>query len=94
MSGQYLRGDESNHHPEIPGYAVAGLHARLAWTRYAAEVDVDNLFDRRYATFGIIAQNAFGPTVGSTTLVSNPETVPFLTPGYARRITVALSARL
>jgi outer membrane receptor protein involved in Fe transport len=94
VSGQYLRGDESNHYPEIPGYAVDGLHARLTWTRYAAQLDVDNLFDRRYAAFGIIAQNQFGSTVGSTTIVANPETVPFLTPGYARRITVALDVRL
>lgn len=94
VSGQYLRGDESNHYPEMPGYAVGGLHARLTWTRYTAELDIDNLFDRRYASFGIIAQNQFGPTVGSTTIVADPETVPFLTPGYARRITIALSARL
>ena len=94
VSGQFLRGDEVNQLPEIPGYTVTGLHAHASWDRYGLQLDIDNLFDRRYYTFGIVAQNSFGPVVGSTTLVSNPQIVPFYTPGYARRVTIALTARL
>jgi outer membrane receptor protein involved in Fe transport len=61
----YARGDEANRdiHGKIPGYAVVNLGAR--W-RIARDTEifalVDNLFDRRYANFGVLGENFFiGP---------------------------------
>ena len=68
-SGQYVRGNENNRHApddefggrgKLPGYAVVNLNAdyRLGrgWTLFGR---VDNLFDRRYATAGALAENPF-----------------------------------
>ena len=57
VSSQYLRGDEANRHPPLPGYAVAGFRGHFSWNHYGLELGVENLFDRRYYTFGIIAHN-------------------------------------
>jgi hypothetical protein len=54
---------------------------------------VENLFDRRFYTFGIESQNFLGP-YNQTNPPANPPVERFLTPGYARRITLTLSARL
>jgi iron complex outermembrane recepter protein len=93
FSGQFLRGDESNQRPEVAGYVVADLRARATVSRYEIALEIDNLFDRRYATFGIEAQNTLG-TPGSTTPVPNPQVVPFLTPGYPRRFVLTVGAHL
>jgi iron complex outermembrane recepter protein len=64
----YARGDEDNadRHGEIPGYLVLNLDGR--WQlRPAVELyaRIDNLLDRRYANFGILADNFFsGPGHG------------------------------
>jgi iron complex outermembrane receptor protein len=51
---QFYKGDESNQAPALPGYAVLGLHAAYRpWRRAELFVAVQNLADRRYATFGI-----------------------------------------
>jgi iron complex outermembrane receptor protein len=92
-SGQYLRGDESNQRPEIPGYAVAGLSAHIDYRRFGAALDVENLLDRRYDTFGIEAQNTLGP-YGSNTPPASPPVVPFLTPGLPTRLTLSVSVRM
>jgi outer membrane receptor protein involved in Fe transport len=47
----------------VPGYAVVNLNARL---RINARLEifalVDNLLDKRYASFGVLAENLFvGP---------------------------------
>ncbi len=68
-SSQYVRGNENNRHRandefegrgRLPGYAVVNLTAdyRLArdWTLFGR---VDNLFDKRYATGGALAENPF-----------------------------------
>ncbi|NMG45109.1 TonB-dependent receptor [Aromatoleum toluvorans] len=71
-SGRYVRGNENNRHePEdgfegrgkLPGYGVVNLRAdyQLArgWTLFGR---IDNLFDKRYATAGALAENPFvGP---------------------------------
>ena len=53
VSGQYLRGDESNLNPMLPGYWLVNLHTSYKVTK---EIEVfglvQNLFDRRYYTFG------------------------------------------
>jgi outer membrane receptor protein involved in Fe transport len=55
QSGQYYRGDEANLLPPIPGYVV--VNARAAY-QIAAPVSVwvlvDNVFDARYSTFGVL----------------------------------------
>jgi outer membrane receptor protein involved in Fe transport len=92
-SGQFLRGDESNQRPEIPGYSVGDLRGHLQWDRYGVEFAIDNLFNRAYYSFGIEAQNYLGP-YGQNNPPANPPVEPFFTPGYARRFTVTLSAKI
>jgi iron complex outermembrane recepter protein len=54
FSSQYYRGDESNQNAPLPGYAVVGLDASWRfWDRSELFFTVNNLFDRRFATFGI-----------------------------------------
>jgi iron complex outermembrane receptor protein len=55
-SSQYFKGDEANLDPPLPGYAV--LEMRAAWRpRGDTELflNVQNVTDRKYATFGIYA---------------------------------------
>ena len=55
-SGRWYAGDEANLNEKTRGYWLAGLHAeyRLGdrWTVFGV---VENLFDRKYATFGTYA---------------------------------------
>ena len=51
-SDQYLRGDESNQNPTLPGYAVVNLHSSYTVTKHLELfANVQNLFNARYATF-------------------------------------------
>jgi outer membrane receptor protein involved in Fe transport len=67
-SAIHARGDENNRDAggRVPGYAVVNLDARwqvgknLRWFGR-----VDNLFDRRYASFGILGSNVFTGPAGS-----------------------------
>src|SRR5262249_4041668 len=54
-SAQYLRGDEANRLAPIGGFATANLRAvcRLG-NHFSAYLRLQNLFDRRYADFGVI----------------------------------------
>ena len=55
QSGQTLRGDEANRLDPVPGFAVVNLDARWDPTpRLGFFARIDNLFDRRYATFGTL----------------------------------------
>jgi iron complex outermembrane receptor protein len=71
-SGQYLRGDESNQNPQLPGYEIVGIHASYDVTG-AVELfgRIDNLFNTHDATFGEYGDptgvNAPGIPPGSTT---------------------------
>jgi iron complex outermembrane recepter protein len=64
-SSVHARGDENNLdlNGRIPGYAVLHLDSRYQATKnLSLFARVDNLFDRRYANFGILGQNVFtGP---------------------------------
>jgi outer membrane receptor protein involved in Fe transport len=64
-SSQYAIGDENNEDRSgrVPGYFVVHLDARYALTpRVTLFAEVDNLFDRRYANFGLLGENFFtGP---------------------------------
>ena len=92
-SGEFLRGDESNQRPEIPGYTVAGLRGRVSYSRYTVEFLVDNLLNRQFYTFGIEAANSLGP-FGAHSPPASPTVVPFLTPSFPRSFSLSLSARL
>jgi len=61
-SGSQLRGDESNQdvHGQVPGYAVLNLEARWKISKSLELFGrVDNVFNRRYANFGVLGFNAF-----------------------------------
>ncbi len=54
FSSQYLLGDEANLNQPIPGYAVVNLHSTYSINENAALfVNVSNVFDAQYSTFGI-----------------------------------------
>ena len=54
QSGQYLRGDEANLQSRLPGFAVFGAQAEYELAPGVAfYVAATNIFDRRYATFGL-----------------------------------------
>jgi len=93
--GQYLRGDESNQRPEIPGYTVAGLRAQLRWNRFGLQTEIENLFDRQYYTFGIEGQNSLIPIYSGVPLNDNNAPVTrFVVPALPRRVTVTASVHL
>lgn len=73
-SSVFARGDENNQdsNGRVPGYAVVNLDGRY---RFASGFElfarVNNLFDRRYANFGVLGENfftgpdrSFGPLAG------------------------------
>jgi outer membrane receptor protein involved in Fe transport len=93
FSSAYLRGDESNQRRPVSGYTVAALRGHANYGRYGVELDVENLFNRQYYTFGIEAANTLGP-LGSSTPPTYAPIVPFYTPSFPRRVTLTLSARL
>jgi iron complex outermembrane recepter protein len=54
MSNQVLFTDQSNQTPRLGGYAVTSLHTEYTFTpRLQWFLQVDNLFDKRYATVGM-----------------------------------------
>lgn len=61
-AGQYARGDENNQdvNGKVPGYAVVNLDTHYSvndnWKLFAK---VNNLFDKKYATFGVLGANIF-----------------------------------
>lgn len=85
-SSIYARGDEDNQdaNGKVPGYTVVNLDGRYeiakGWEAFARVV---NLFDRKYANFGILGQNFFtGP--GNTFDGSNPASEQFRGIGMPR----------
>ncbi len=55
-SSQFAHGNESNRDPtgKVPGYAVVNLDAEYRiGKRLTVSLDVDNLFDRTYSTYGL-----------------------------------------
>jgi len=56
-SDRYFRGDEANLNDPLPGYWVFNLRSAYRFNRYVQLfVRVDNLFDKRYKTFGLYGQ--------------------------------------
>jgi iron complex outermembrane receptor protein len=67
VSGQYLRGDENNLNPMLPGYWVANLNTRYKITKELEAFGlVRNLFNRRYYTFGTFFETDEIPFLGLT----------------------------
>jgi iron complex outermembrane receptor protein len=67
-SGQYLRGDEANLLPPVPGFTV--VNARVAYrlgSHASVFAVVNNLFDAKDSTFGVLgdASEVLGPTYDS-----------------------------
>ena len=59
---QYARGDENNRdvNGPLPAFGVAYLRARFAPAPgWEVSLKVDNLFNRRYESFGVLGQNFF-----------------------------------
>ncbi|WP_461517228.1 TonB-dependent receptor [Porticoccus sp.] len=57
VSSIHVRGDESNQMREIPSYAVYALSSRYNVNdRLVLTARVDNLFDREYASFGLLGE--------------------------------------
>ncbi|HEY2678214.1 MAG TPA: TonB-dependent receptor [Steroidobacteraceae bacterium] len=53
-SSSFYRGDESNQNPQLPGYRVVSLRSSYHVTKkFELFANVQNLFDKRYSTFGL-----------------------------------------
>ena len=88
VSSSYLRGDEANERPRLPGYAVTDLDAALHLGHVTVSASVSNLFDRRYLVYGVYADNPKGPFGGPAP--ATPSVERFLTPAYPRVFRVGL----
>ncbi|MGH8551192.1 MAG: TonB-dependent receptor [Methylococcales bacterium] len=72
-SSQYFRGDEANLNDPVAGYVIFNLRGELRYNDWIALFGrVDNLFDRRYSTFGVYgeADQVLGPAFDDTRFVS------------------------
>ena len=89
---QYARGDENNRDANGPlaAYGIAYLQARFAPSPgWEVSVKVDNLFDRRYESFGVLGQNFFtGP--GKTFDATAAANEQFRSPGAPRAAWISL----
>jgi outer membrane receptor protein involved in Fe transport len=86
-SARYLRGDESNQIGPLGGYAVANLRASYRVSGHVAVfARVENLFDRRYYSFGVL---------GNATAIYPAFTDPrFLSTGPPRGAWIGVSVDL
>jgi outer membrane receptor protein involved in Fe transport len=91
LSTQFLRGDEANRQPPVPGYTVTALRLGVSHERGTVTLQVDNLLDARYETFGVYGLNPLGPPGGPAP--ESPTLERFLTPGYPRSVTVRAAIR-
>jgi iron complex outermembrane recepter protein len=91
-SSQYYRGDESNIEPQIPGYTVAEFRGHVDWNRFSVACDIDNLFNRTFYTFGILAQNSLIPIYSQVPLADNDSPIThFVVPALPRRVVVTFT---
>ena len=85
VSHFYYGGDASNQLPPIPGYAVVSLHASDRPTEHLEIfAAIDNVFNRRYATFGTLSDptGVGAPGVPANAVTNGPGVDNrFLTPG-------------
>jgi outer membrane receptor protein involved in Fe transport len=88
----YARGDENNQdvNGPVPGYTVVNLDGRYGIARrFEVFARISNLFDRRYANFGLLGENFFnGPgRTFDATAVTNEQ---FRGPGAPRGAWIGL----
>jgi outer membrane receptor protein involved in Fe transport len=91
-SSVYARGDENNQdvNGKIPGYSVLNIDGRYQITKgFEIFGRVANVFDRRYANFGILGQNFFN-TPGRTFDAAAAAPEQFRGPGAPRGAWVGL----
>ena len=87
QSGQFLRGDEANLLTPIPGFMIANVQARQRIVGPAtAIVEVQNIFDANYYTFGVLGDAA--PVLGDD--FDNPR---FYAPGSPRAAWIGLEVQ-
>jgi outer membrane receptor protein involved in Fe transport len=80
IGAQWLRGDESNAHAQLPSYVVMDARAGVTFGGWRLTAVVTNLFNRRYANFG-----TFNVNEGAGDVFER-----FLTPGARRAVQVAM----
>ena len=89
---QYARGDENNQDANgpLPSYGVAYLWARyVPAPGWELSLKVDNIFDKRYESFGVLGQNFFtGPGAGFDAAAATNE--QFRSPGAPRAAWISL----
>ncbi len=78
VSSKVLNSDESNNSSRIPGYFVASARASYRWKKLTAFLQVNNIFDEKYETWGTLSGSSrflipapginffFGLTLGFT----------------------------
>jgi iron complex outermembrane recepter protein len=67
VGSQYLVGDQSNRNPKVPVYWVVNLHTSYQVSKHVEVFGlVQNLFDRRYYTFGTFFDPNAIPFLGLT----------------------------
>ena len=87
-SSTWLRGDEANRMAPLAGHVVSDLRFSVRREHGSLTLRVDNLFDERYAQFGVYAQNPRGPFGGPPP--ASPAVERFVTPAYPRTITLGV----
>ncbi|TMA26365.1 MAG: TonB-dependent receptor [Deltaproteobacteria bacterium] len=85
VGSQRLRGDEENVAPELDGYFSLDAGARATAGGLSASLQLTNILDARYNTFGTFARNPKLP---------GEPVEPFRTPGRPFQVRASLSYRL
>jgi iron complex outermembrane recepter protein len=85
VSSFFYVGDESNQLPPIPGYTLVNLHTSYQpFEHFEIFASVNNLFDRKYATWGILSDptGIGGPGIPADGVTNGPGVDNrFLSPG-------------
>jgi iron complex outermembrane recepter protein len=87
VGSQFLVGDESNQESKLPAYGVVNFHTTFQVNKWATFfLNLDNLFNRTYYTYGTFTElDSAPPSLGLT----NPET---LSPSPGRVVYAGLHA--
>jgi iron complex outermembrane recepter protein len=80
VGSQFLVGDESNQEPQLPAYGIVNLHTALKVNKWATFfVEVDNLLNRTYYTYGTYTQlDGLPPNLNAAfpiRTLTNPQTL-------------------
>jgi len=84
----FYRGDEANLNPELPGYSVASVRTSYQFGKHVQVfANIQNLFDRRYSTYGIFGDptGVGAPGVPADRELGDPDVDPrFQSPAMPR----------